>query len=1201
MDFIRAQLELILSEEFLAAEYKRKRNEYFLKIHKGSKQGVPSNKEIASEAIRYLIKIGTINSDSGLHEILQLPFFSKYVRNPTPHYDYLRAMRREKSTFDVSGIADLERAQRKLTEMKESMILEAQSEIDEAIAKKKDEYYALPSILDEVNPPEPEIIDEVVEDEERYTPWWKKLNLVADPFPTVDGLQMIPKEFHDKIVYKTDLFSEFAHHSRETPEELFRNTIVFGEFGAGKTTLFEYLNKVIWESGISAILLQVYTESNIHTQIIRFRQELARSLGTILTGTIDERITAGTFQDIDQQIVELLRSHSRKSSTNGIIVFIDDLHKNIAGVEVSLEFLNYLQTFTSKLNNSLDGFRVTFYVAGSLQWKNAIDSEARYSGSLPRRVTIPPISSMDAYSMLNQRLEAFDPNPELKREFKRESIDRVYSILKQAKLPLTFRSFISKAVEDFQNGNFDILTADPIHIPTATLKSVRKMFDSNPKIGPALNELLKNVKKPLNRREVLRVLIRLFLRVKIPETDSVFIDKQFFFKQLIKLGLIQKMRDKNHGFVWVINPELLSINNKVVNMFSVSLENYLLALYGFSKKQPVAAGEELDLVDRLISASENDALRRMLSQVKEMHSQIVTAQIDHEARVMPKVLRNLCLKSLETLSQAYFTHIDTFDVQIQPLRTRTKYWFSPHEVGQFLDSVKGLEQLDDRIWYIVNMYRQTFAAITNFVLRQLTRTELFPIGSRDLTRKESVDLASITNEWMNGSYVDSVGGLRLLLEKRTSRFLYNTFLLLYGEFDNRILHCPEKMRKRLSDAFLPETQNKFGIEEHNEFNSLRLAEIASIIAGDETTSWDNWRNVFIVVFEPIEREKFYETLVQIDTLCKVKGWNEEKVEELRILVWDATDYLRQMNTSYLELLRRGVFVVGKGASREIYIGMNADLIGGLDPIDFDCDMAERVLNSLSKERIPLDDPQFIQSSLGCSYRFFFALVGLGFQDLLDKVCPLKKRIAFLYPRESSLALEVVSKERRSKKKTESADSMSEKLTPDWSVDPTFVADHVGRCKEEPLIEVKTQIDISSDKGKAEFVRDMIALANRCLRDSTRGLLLVGPRLKDGFGQQEFEDDSIYQNIIGSWVVPRIEFLFKSVDYRGIIYGAFIIQPQGDKPFAAKKFIIKDGKVLIKEGQCWVREGTEKGSPLNTEGIIELSKRIADAAAARRTR
>lgn len=1202
MDFIRSQRELILSADFPAAEYKRKRNEYFLRTHKGSKQGVPSNKEIAAEALRHLIKIGRIDSDSTLHEALKLPFFSKYVRNPTPHYDYLRAKRREESTFDVSGIADLERAHRKLAEMKEEMIRDAESEMDAAIAVKKAEYYALPSILDEVDPPEPEVIEAVVEDEERYAPWWKRLNLINDPFPTVDGLQMIPTQFYDQIVYRTDIFSKFAYHARETPEELFRNTIVFGEFGSGKTTLFQYLNKVFWECNITAILLRVYTESNIHIQTIRFRQELVRSLGTILAGSIDDTIAAGTYQDIDQQIIELLRSYSTKSDTKGIVVFIDDLHKNIAGMDVSLEFLNYLQTFTSKLSNALEDFRIAFYVAGSLQWKTTIYSEERYSGSLPRREEIPPISTKDAHSMLNQRLAAFDPNPGLKREFKMESINRVYSMLKQDKMPLTFRSFISKAVEDFQNGNFDVLTADPIHIPTPTLIGIGKMLDSNLMIGPAFEELLAGVKNSLNRREVIRVLIRLFLRTKISETDSWFLDKQFFFKQLIKVGLIKKMRDTTHGFVWVVNPEIISINNVVVDRFSVSLENYLLALYGFSPKRRVGASEEIELVDRLIEASEDDALTRTLPQVKEMHFQIVAAQVDSSLKTKPIILKNHCFKSLETLTHAYFTHIDPFVIQGRPLQIWAEYWFSPPEVGQFLESARGFDRLDDRIWYIVNIYRQTFAAITRFVLRQLERSDYFSIISRDLSRKESEDMARITKEWIDHNYVDSVGSLRLLLTKRIGNFLYNIFLLLYGEFENRIQHSPKKMRKRLSDAFSSRLHGHIGVEEYNEFVGLSLTELASIIAGDDTASSENWRNVFSIVFKPAKEETFLKTLVRIDRLCRVKGWDEKKVEELRILIWDATDILRQMNANYLELLRRGVFLTGNTPSRNVHISQIPELVGGLEPVSFDCKEAERILRSLGTDRIPLDAPQFIQSSLGCSYRFFFALIGLGTQDLLDTICPLKTRIAILHPRGSSLALELVSKSSHSKmRRTKDADSKVQGLKPDWSIDPTFVADCVGNCKEEPLIEVKTQIEVSSAKGKAEFVRDVIALANRCLIDSDRGFLLVGPRLKDGFGQQEFSDDNVYQSIIHSQISPRVEFLFKQVDHESVTYGVFIFQPHGNGPFLAKGFSGAGGKVHIKKKSCWVRVGTKKDGPLNTDAIIELTQKITKAADAHRAR
>jgi hypothetical protein len=161
---------------------------------------------------------------------------------------------------------------------------------------------------------------------------------------------------------------------------------------------------------------------------------------------------------------------------------------------------------------------------------------------------------------------------------------------------------------------------------------------------------------------------------------------------------------------------------------------------------------------------------------------------------------------------------------------------------------------------------------------------------------------------------------------------------------------------------------------------------------------------------------------------------------------------------------------------------------------------------------------------------------------------------------------------------------------DYNIDSKDVAEWVQKDVEEPLLEIKSQINISSNREKAEFIRDMAAMANRCLANRERGLIVVGPKPTGYQGSTQFLDDANYQEMVNSKLRKKIVFNFKPLEYEGIPYGAFIIQPHGTVPIITKKWADKEGPIF-KDGECWLREGTKK-TLLNQEDYALLAQEIA---------
>lgn len=185
----------------------------------------------------------------------------------------------QKSTLTViepKKLVEAEVRDRLRKEIRAEVIEDETKEISEAIERRKEEYNLLPSVLDQEEFQEP--VNEILNIQEEYVPWWKRLSLSGDPFPNQEGLQRISDELYDKVVIKTQIFEKYMVWTKEFSEELFKDTIFFGYFGSGKTTLFDYLKKPLMNEKIFALRIQLFAESAFQALLTKFYKKLYERL-----------------------------------------------------------------------------------------------------------------------------------------------------------------------------------------------------------------------------------------------------------------------------------------------------------------------------------------------------------------------------------------------------------------------------------------------------------------------------------------------------------------------------------------------------------------------------------------------------------------------------------------------------------------------------------------------------------------------------------------------------------------------------------------------------------------------------------------------------------------------------------------------------------------------------------------------------------
>ena len=956
--------------------------------------GVPRDEEIAERAVYYLIKNGAISSESKLLEVLSLPFFNENVRNKDPLVEYLRMQKSTIAVVEPKRLSEAGVRDRVREELKQEIIEEEALEIEEAIERKKEEYFLVPSILDEEEYEEPsEELESGAEAE--YVPWWQVLKLSGDPFPTQDGIASIADDLWEKIVYKTPVFHKYLILARKSPSELFKDTIFFGQWGSGKTTLFDYLKKPFMNEKIFSLYIQLFAENSFQTLLANFKKRLFDSLCELydLLYNGDPRIwlKSSDFQD---GIVSLLKKFSTDDNTRGIIIVIDNLHKNFDEFEIAMKFVNNLQLFKADLVRQIQGLNLGILVAGSTDWESTIKNDPKYSGSYFRYETMPPLTEEAAYEMLNKRLSAFATNPDTIKTIDLGFVKRIYRGLQNSNEPVTFRSIIKSTLTEFEKYNFTILTVDPVHIKKEILTEIRQTLEWNKILKKKIDNLLYGggIQKEGSRKKTLELLVSTYLHKGISEDSETFQQNKFGFQRLARSGLIQKLRQPS-GSKWIICKELEEANCKTLKSYNLSLEDYLTKIY-IAPLQPRAGKieekrEELETIDTLLNQIQSREVKSLMRASRERHAHIIDEMEKQERK--PESIDPVveCTASLTLLTKAIARFLG---LEISPADDLTylrefwkRFWFSPGEIAEFINQVEKISssKLDERVWYSCSIYRDAYETLVRFFADEV-RLRFMMIPIIGLSNDEIRQLHDIRNSYSKNNYYEVVDQTTRLVEKKLRSFLFNVFTLLYGEREARLGRLDKTTREYIIQNISKDKERGLGLAK-NEFEQVNRGNYKNFIIGcyDKEVGRRNWMQIFERVFAPLnesEIKSFLDMLAEFNiTSSHVKEGAFGAEQQTRIFnyVLRSIDVVRKMNEAYLTLIEKGLyFVETQSGTHPLLFSLNElkdkDC---LSPIFVKRSNADRIVEQLSRQpsiSVDLEDTQFIESYFSVAYREFMA-------------------------------------------------------------------------------------------------------------------------------------------------------------------------------------------------------------------------------------
>ncbi len=389
------------------------------------------------------------------------------------------------------------------------------------------------------------------------TPWWKDIGLEGDPFPSNQGLTGIPLEKYDDVVVQTPFFKHYLDAARKAPDALLGKTIlIVGEYGSGKTTLFQYLATCVADSRI----LPVNVILNPHPSVANLTSSMLGQLTSDLSESYAARFDYDPRRDIlakDQYLfaADLFKELQTKGITDGFLVLVDGLHKGSTYLEPVLEFLQQIQNVQEFFDRH--GIRIGFLIAASPLWEKELVRIPSLSGSFYRKDGIPALTEDAAIEAVERRIRSFVSDLSRAPRIRRDNLRLAFKLLSERlPRPLTFRDFLDHVRERLESRNYEEVGLS-VALHLETVDAVHGFLQQT-KISRNYLALWNEIRQePMLRSACQKTLLEIVLRRGISERDMVFKKNHGALYLLRKHRLIVQRKFGPDWFKWTLSPDFL--------------------------------------------------------------------------------------------------------------------------------------------------------------------------------------------------------------------------------------------------------------------------------------------------------------------------------------------------------------------------------------------------------------------------------------------------------------------------------------------------------------------------------------------------------------------------------------------------------------------------------------------------------------------
>ena len=735
-----------------------------------------------------------------------------------------------------------------------------------------------------------------VEDYSVHLDWYKKLGLVSDPFPSNDGLENIKEELFEKIIYPTPTIEEFKKILiSDNINDLLNKTIaIYGAFGSGKTTLFQYMELLIKIHHNEIIFISIPLEARASLDEIRrnFYIKLNSKLKKIHLKELDYIISE---VEIEEDCVRMLKNLSEKKKI--LFILIEDIYKHSGRKEYVNEVIGFIKALQIYRRDFSDrAITTSFFFSLIEEFIEKIRGDHSISGSVDIFHKMASINLDTALAMINKRLEVFAENHRNPPQVTRDFLARLKTIAIQSGTSIkTFRDYIEILLKRFRRLEF---TQDAITIQFDDQAILTLLKDIESKHKNIHQSFLKLKERSKNKRATFEkfiiILEDLWRTDLLKELDFRYFKNKSYLIHLFDLKLLKKVTLQTRS-AWTIDDACKKYFDKINNQYGLYPSSIIPSMYLTEEIPKILENKHIIALENIIKRSEDygiefiDLLKDITKNYKILDQFSKSLQIVHQKGISESKIK-MIKESFSKLILAFVIQcdkdVDNYEIALELYE---KSWYEIPEVTTFAKRLKEFDNLtlptnEEKL----NLLRDFLSVIKNIIstLKRFVQWDtLFSLKPLSIWNEDKGQLNNIRRNIESNNFELAKEKINQIIQKKLELFIYDFTRILYGETKWK-RGIPEDINLKIKHI-LNYIQTSQTIAEKGLLSRLNLNDLFDIINFLST----------------IKTKNMIEFLSKINLLCKKIRSNLKKKNPWS---FDICNFIEKVDNFY-ELLSTGEF------------------------------------------------------------------------------------------------------------------------------------------------------------------------------------------------------------------------------------------------------------------------------------------------------
>lgn len=823
--------------------------------------------------------------------------------------------------------------------------------------------------------------------------WFLQMGLKENPFPSQDGLYLISKDDYEAVVLKTPIYQKYIEILDQEPKWILnKSIIVYGDFGCGKTTFFDYLGYKLLLKNIQPIRIILNARPSLSSLHQSFNESLFNELATYISKySSDPR--GNNSQITNYNILSLFERIQKDRDQKGFVIFLDGLHKSQDQKSTALNFLIEMQ-------NILEFYRrkeisLTIFVAGSLEWRDKINISKKFSGSIFTLEKMDPLNVNQSYEMLKRRFAVFSEKED-KKYIKYNEIELlVTSIQKTLATDINFRILIKYFLQNgfiFKNR----IKIKPF-IEEDVLNNIYEAIKNNKILYNNLIQMKEEFKDDKTRfSEILYIISTTYDMGYFFDDHSFYRKYKQGFDYLLRKNIIIKSEKykKNKTKPYALNQFIYSTFKDIENKVKFRPTHYFELLF---IKEPEPMDTEADYIKILETIrrfkENNPELEDEIDDLIHLTQEDYFALINEIEKTPNFHISEEVVIRMNNIVESLLNLLYELSGEVMPINTQTqlfqifKYtWLDNQVLTQYFTWSEGWNpNVDDKkanMQYL-KLFIDTYESLIFKIGKHILYNKILIIGSKNLNNNEKIALNSARAFYSVNKYKDSIEKCHDLIENTLRTFIFNILFIKYGnnweaQLPNEILKYINKIKRKEKKRY-----GRLLLDSGNSLFYLTRSSYSIIIDDDYL-----WENCFSILFGEAYRSYIKESLDTLANLGHLDKHNRNNKEIGRISgliqqnLSKAKDIIEKINEAYRNLITLKSFIIKK--SEIIPRFHHNETIDKLESLPLDASNCKSVLEiikqlkmdnkNIIEDFIKISEINYIIGNLSMTYRNFIASI-----------------------------------------------------------------------------------------------------------------------------------------------------------------------------------------------------------------------------------